>query len=126
MSQIEEQTDEQKIFNRFRTLKAEIKAREEECDAIMQTEIIPGMESGLVFSEGEAYLRFEYRQTPKFDAAAALKNGDLSQEVFDRFTTVTVSRSVATRSYKDQSQEEAETQLQSEIAALIKQRRGGK
>ena len=58
--------------------------------------------------------------------AAALKNGDLSQEVFDRYTTVTVSRSVATRSYKDLSQEQAEQQLQADIAALIKSRRGGK
>ena len=134
------------VYRHYRSLRNQVRDIGLESDNIRDTEIIPDMEAGVVFGEGEGYLRFEYtngvkfdfqaartNKTPRFDVNAALAAGAISQEILDQFTVLTpdipddvwkqytsveVSRKVMNRAFNDKWKEEAEKQL-AELTAKV-------
>lgn len=119
-------TTEVLIYRRYTQLKTQAKHLMDEADAIKETEIIPEMECGVVFSEGDGYLRFEYSTEARFDFQAAYKNGHISEEVWKQYSSVSVTRKVMTRKLKDDTQAQAEQQLAKKVADLIKAERKAK
>ena len=140
------ETQEVLVYRHYRKLKNDARDLGLEADNIRDTEIIPDMEAGIVFGEGEGYLRFEYsngvkfdfqaarvNKTPRFDAKAAFESGAISQETLNAFTvptpdipddiwkqyvSVEVSRKVMNRTFNEKWKEEAEKQL-AELTAKV-------
>jgi len=111
------------VYRHYTRLGREIRDLTLERDNIKDTELIPDMEAGVMFAEGDGYLRFEFSESVKFDYKAARANGDISDEVWKKYTTVDITRKVMNRTLKDDAAAQAEYQLTQKIAELVKEHR---
>jgi hypothetical protein len=118
---IEEQVDPNiQLLRMWREAKTEAKNADERADAILNGEIVPAMEDGEFFSDGDMCLVFEFSQTPRFDAARALKEGAITKEVFDAYTSVSVVRKTMYRK-KDEDGKQAEQRKLTALKAVAEQ-----
>lgn len=115
---------ETKIMRRYIELGKIARDANLERDAIKDSEIIPYMESGVLFDDGTDLLKFEFRTTVKFDHVRARADGKIPDDVWKEYTSVDVSRAVMVRSRKDDQTAQAEQQLINEFAAVASIRRG--
>jgi hypothetical protein len=139
------------VFRHYTGLGRQIRDLQAERENIRDTEIERDMEEGVLFGEGDAYLRFEFvnkvsfdfqaaraAKSMQFDAARAYAAGDISEEVWqshqkltpeipddvwDRRTSVEIQRKIMERSFKDDAARQAELQLVAAIATLVKELR---
>jgi hypothetical protein len=122
--QTTERTPEQKIFLRYDDLGRYIKEASEEREHIRDSELIPMMlEDGTMFEVDGRYLRFEFSESVKFDHKAARANGDISDEVWDKYTSVEITRKLMTRTVKDDSAKQAEEQLLEKLMNVTRDHR---
>jgi hypothetical protein len=117
-------TPEEAIFARYIELSEQIKSLEAERDGIKTTELIPAMsEDGLQFSFNGQYARFEFRESVSFDYKRARAEGKISDEIWQEYTSVQISRSLYVRKIKDDAQLQNEQQILVEMAAIAKDNR---
>ena len=124
MNEERELTPEQRIMTRYMDLGREIRELTEERENIRDSELLPMMlEDGISFELDGQRLRFEFVEKVDFDHKAARANGDISDDVWCRYTSVKIERRLMARKTGDEAAKQAEEQLLAQMAALAKEAR---